>query len=234
MKASFLLSIAALIAAAAAQSSEPVVSPPVDTNIAAPSVVMQNSSVPITGDNIGKPADLNDELYSQSSSSSSSKFVAWSSSGYRGHKQTTKSTSGCYKLSGGAVGSFEGKKDMQYGFYKDSKCGDKLLYSSKDSRVRKIDPIIRPRSVKILNKGSDSSRRSLVAWSRTKYSGDKQTVYGKGCKSLNGKSIRSYEGKYNYKFYEDRNCFGKKLLQSRGGKSSTKKINPRSVYIYEN
>ncbi|KAF9284896.1 hypothetical protein BGZ68_004319 [Mortierella alpina] len=239
MKATFLFSIAALMALAAAQSPDTIVNPAVESNDAtSPSPVLDNSNILDDSIPVDAPAfSAPDNSDVSASSSSSSKFSAYSDANYHGRKQTTKGTSGCYRLDGRAVGSYEGSKHMQYGFYKGRDCDGDAVYTSLDRSIMRISPRIYPRSVRILNQGTDSSKRTLTVWSNDKYHGDRQKVYGTGCKTLNGLSIRSFkgEGRYRYMFFDDRECFGKTLLESGGGdKSSTSRIRPRSVYIYTN
>ncbi|KAF9565004.1 hypothetical protein EC968_004264 [Mortierella alpina] len=264
MKPAFLFSIAALMALAAAQSPDATVNPAVqsnditsaspvldDSNVLDDSSILDNSNLLDDPDNeddsdilddsiaFDAPAPFaSDDSDVSASSSSSSKFYVWSDANYHGRKQSTKGTSGCYRLDGRAVGSYEGSKKMQYGFYKGRNCdGGDAIYTSLDKSIMRISPRIYPRSVRILNQGTDSSKRTLTVWSNDKYHGDRQKVYGTGCKTLNGLSVRSFkgEGRYRYKFYDDRECFGKALLESGGGdKSSTSRIRPRSVYIYTN
>ncbi|KAF9948291.1 hypothetical protein BGZ72_009785 [Mortierella alpina] len=239
MKATFLLSIAALMALAAAQSPDTTANRTVETNVTAtPSPVVEDPTIlddPTLLDGLAFSAS-DDDTEVSASSSSSSKFRVWSDANYHGHKQTTKGSTGCFRLDDRrAVASYEGSKDKQYGFYKGRDCNGGAVYTSQDKSIKRISPRIYPRSVRILNKGTRSSKRSLTVWSNKKYHGDRQKVYGTGCKTLNGLSIRSFkgEGSYRYTFYPDRECFGKALLESRGGdKSSTSKIRPRSVYIY--
>ncbi|KAF8931574.1 hypothetical protein EDD21DRAFT_382278 [Dissophora ornata] len=162
-------------------------------------------------------------------------FTAWSSPGFKGHKQRNKNTPGCYRLDGGAVGSFEGDTSMMYAFYQDSRCKEKRLYGWSDAPIRRFDPIIYPYSVKILEKlpHPRPPRFSLVAWSRILFSGDRQLVRGLGCQALNGSDISSFQGEYKYTFFDGPNCYGKKLLESKGGKSIVRSMSPRSVYITE-
>ncbi|KAF9951800.1 hypothetical protein BGZ70_000851 [Mortierella alpina] len=239
MKATFLFSIAALMALAAAQSPEALVNPAVVSNDAtSASPVLDSSTIVDDSIAIEAPAfSASDDSDVSASSSSSSKFTAWTEANYHGSKQTNKGTSGCYRLDGRAVASYEGSKKMQYGFYKGRNCDGNAIYTSLDRSIMRISPRIYPRSVRILNQGTDSSKRTLTVWSNDKYHGDRQKVYGTGCKTLNGLSIRSFkgEGKYRYKFFDDRECFDKTLLESGGGdKSSTSRIRPRSVYVYTN
>ncbi|KAF9958777.1 hypothetical protein BGZ72_010918 [Mortierella alpina] len=239
MKATFLFSIAALMALAAAQAPDAIVNPAVETNDAtSASPVLENASIlddSITVDASTFSAPEDSDV--SASSSSKSKFSAWSEANYHGRKQTNKGTSGCYRLDGRAVASYEGSKNMQYGFYKGRNCDGDAVYTSLDRSIMRISPRIYPGSVRILNQGTNSSKRTLTVWSNDKYHGDRQKVYGTGCKTLNGLSVRSFkgEGKYRYKFFDDRECFGKALLESGSGdKSSTSRIRPRSVYIYTN
>ncbi|KAF9572014.1 hypothetical protein EC968_010419 [Mortierella alpina] len=239
MKATFLLSIAALMALAAAQSPVPTANRTAEANVTAtPSPVSEDPTI-LDDANVLDGFSFSasdDETEVSASRSSSSKFRVWSEANSHGRKQTTKGSAGCYRLDGRAVASYEGSGDKQYAFYKGSDCnGGSAIYSSQDKRIKRISPRIYPRSVRILNKGTSSSKRSLTVWSNKGYHGDRQKVYGTGCKTLNGLSVRSFkgEGSYRYNFYPDRECFGKALLESRGGdKSSTSKIRPRSVYIY--
>ncbi|KAF9275950.1 hypothetical protein BGZ68_010357 [Mortierella alpina] len=253
MKATFLLSIAALMALVAAQSPNTTANRTTETNVAAtPSPVLEDTTIvddlDLDGlaysddaddvDDVDDADDADgDDTVISAYGSSSSKFRVWSEANSHGRKQTTKGSAGCFRLDGRhAVASYEGSSDKQYGFYKGRNCDEgAALYTSKDKRIKRISPRIYPRSVRILDKGNKSSTRSLTVWSKDKYHGDRQKVYGKGCQSLNGLSIRSFkgEGSYRYKFYPDRECFGKALLETRGGnKRSTSRIRPRSVYIY--
>ncbi|GJJ72269.1 STAM-binding protein [Entomortierella parvispora] len=160
--------------------------------------------------------------------SKKSQFIAWSSPDYKGHKQRTKNTKGCYRLDGGAVGSFEGSSKVQYGFYKDDRCRGQFLFGASYAPVKKIDPVIYPRSVKMfVTEGGDGtpsrpdpSRFSLVAWSRPKFYGDKQLVRGMGCQAMDGSDVYSFQGEYKYKFYANQHCSGRKVLETKGGKSS--------------
>ncbi|KAF9944140.1 hypothetical protein BGZ70_005004 [Mortierella alpina] len=214
MKATFLLSIAALVALAAAQSPEAAADRTVETNVTAtPSPVLEDATIldePTVLDGLAFSAADDDLEVSAARSSSSSKFRVWSEANSDGRKQTTSGSTGCHRLDGRAVASYEGFKDKQYAFYKGRHCdGGSAVYTSQERRIKRISPRIYPRSVRILNKGTRSSKRSLTVWSSDKYRGDRQ------------------------KFYPDRECFGKALLESRGGdKSSTRRIRPRSVYIY--
>lgn len=170
-----------------------------------------------------------------SSHDKSSRVVIWSSPGYKGHKQVTKGTRGCYRLDGGAVGSFEGGLgSSKYGFFKDDRCKGKQVYGWNSAPVQWIDPIIYPRSIKIYENGDgpEPTKYSLVAWSGSYFTGDRQLITGMGCQSLSGNTVTSFQGEYKYKFFVESYCYGKKTLQSDGGKSSVRKMNPRSVYIY--
>ena len=160
-------------------------------------------------------------------------FTAWSSPGFKGHKQRNKNTPGCYRLDGGAVGSFEGDTSMTYAFYQDSHCKEKKLYGWSDAPIRRFDPIIYPSSVKILSKPPHPPppKFSLVAWSHILFTGDRQSVRGLGCQALDGSYISSFQGEYTYTFFDGPNCYGKKLLESKGGNGNVRRMRPRSVYI---
>ncbi|KAG0043610.1 hypothetical protein BGZ83_011211 [Gryganskiella cystojenkinii] len=247
MKVTLLLSLTAVMAFAAAQT-EDITADPSDVTYADPTVD-DSISTPInwnyddTPDEIidqpsnempDKNDDLDDSL-NDNVGSSKSGFTAWSSPGYKGHRQHTKhNTKGCYRLSGGAVGSFEGSNRVQYGFYKDDKCRGRFLFGSSSAPVRRIDPIIHPRSVKMFEADRpDPPSFGLVAWSRPNFYGNKQLVRGMGCQAMDGSDVYSFQGEYKYKFYKDRYCYEKKLLETSGGKSTVPKMNPRSVYIYK-
>ena len=260
MKFTLLLTVTALMAMVAAQSAENTAEPSLDVNYADPTVddsistpinfdysdVIDQPSNEIPDDenlnndidnymNDGTDYDMNDGTdYDKKHGDKKSQFIAWSSPGYKGHKQRRKNTKGCYRLDGGAVGSFEGSTKIQYGFYKDDRCRGKFLFGSSSAPVKTINPIIYPRSVKMLETdGDDSSRYGLVAWSRPKFYGDRQLVRGMGCQDMDGSDVYSFQGEKKYKFYADRHCHGRKVLETKGGKSSISKINPRSVYIYK-
>ncbi|KAF9581330.1 hypothetical protein BGW38_001698 [Lunasporangiospora selenospora] len=209
MKFSIFLPIAALAALATTQAQEDL---------------SDMSLVPLGNDTVN--------------ATSTAYYTVWASPGFKGHKQRNKNTRGCYTLDGGAVGSFEGWSKMYYTFYKESHCRGKVLYKSKTAPVKRIDPIIYPRSLKIMDRDDDDDddpkpKYSLIAWSEKYYGGDKQAITGMGCRSLNGRTIRSIQGTYKYKFYQEGNCWGKNILSVQGPKSSVNKMWPRSVYIYK-
>lgn len=248
MKFTFLLSVAALMAMTAAQSADVAAEPSLDVNYADPAVD-DSISTPINfdyNDVIDQPPNEmpdnenldNDFDNHVDDRDKKSQFTAWSSPGYKGHKQRRKNTKGCYRLDGGAVGSFEGSTKVQYGFYKDDRCRGEFLFGSSSAPVKTISPIIYPRSVKMFETDGtpvrpDPSRFALVAWSRPKFYGDKQLIRGMGCQDMDGSDVYSFQGNSKYKFYADRYCHGRKVLETNGGKSSISKINPRSVYIYK-
>ncbi|KAF9082065.1 hypothetical protein BGX23_000135 [Mortierella sp. AD031] len=113
----------------------------------------------------------------------SSGFTAWPSPGLKGHKQRTKNTPGCYRLDGGAVGSFDGSADFQYAFYKDDRCKANILFAA-------------------------------------------SSAPGTGCVNLDGSVFQSYQVERSYKFYPGAHCRGPVVLESNGGVSSHKKMNP--------
>ncbi|KAF9105057.1 hypothetical protein BGX27_009836 [Mortierella sp. AM989] len=234
MKISYIISFSALMAMAAAQSSELISEPALDINYLDPAAPLDN---PIPSVDVETPpsdmADGNDV----EADHNGPKFIAWSSPGYKGHKQVTKNTRGCYILDGGAVGSYEGDNTATYGFFADKHCKTTMLYGWDSAPINRIDPIIYPKSVKIYQKGyppyPPKPQYTLVAWSKPSFWGGRQLVSGMGCQSLDGSKISSFQGEFKYKFFSDSNCYGRKILSADGGQSSVRKMSPRSVYIYK-
>ncbi|KAF9357531.1 hypothetical protein BGX34_009337 [Mortierella sp. NVP85] len=100
-------------------------------------------------------------------------------------------------------------------------------------------PIIYPRSLKIYENGGgpepprpEPTKYSLVAWSGSSFSRNRQLTSGMRCRLLTGETIASFQGEFRYKLFAEPYCYGRKTLESDGGKSSVRKTNPRSVYIY--
>lgn len=225
MKISFLLSISAIVALAIAET---IVDPTLNLNAATAPIIIsvEGTDVEINHDSDHPPRH-------------SSGFTAWSSPGLKGHRQRTKNTPGCYKLDGGAVGSFEGDPNIQYTFYGDPRCRKNMLFTSSTVPVRHIDPIVYPRSVKMLKStGCDCTpdkpnpdRYSLVTWSRPDFAGDNEKYKGMGCINLDGSVFMSFQGEHHYRFYPGPHCQGPVLLESSGGMSSHKRVNPRSAFI---
>ncbi|KAF9212029.1 hypothetical protein BGZ59_007312 [Podila verticillata] len=205
MKLSFILSIAAVISVALAQEQ-----PERNT--------------------IAKPIDSSENV----STSHNRAFTAWSSPGYKGHRQQNKGTRGCYKMDGGAVGSFEGSDDYQYGFYNDDSCRRKFLFGASSASIKRIDPIIYPRSVKIWkNDGPprlDPNQYTAVFWTRSHFGGERKKFTGMGCYDLDGSTIRSIQGTMRYKFYDGPRCYGGRVAEYVGPKNNIR-ISPKSVYI---
>ncbi|KAF9184244.1 hypothetical protein BGZ51_002449 [Haplosporangium sp. Z 767] len=232
MKTPVLISVAALMTFAAAQSSGDVVSDPalIINNVGfvphLDDVVVDIPSIDLA--NYDAVMDLDD---ADSRHGYTSRFIAWSSPGFKGHQQSTKNTEGCHILDDGAVGSYQGSNNIEYGFFEDRRCRGKMVYGWKTGSEKRIRPIIYPRSVKIRHRGADDDGdhgndrpmlRTLVTWERPMFSGDNQKIHGKGCQSLNGNTIMSFQGQHVYKFYARRHCSGKVLLESRGGMSRAK------------
>jgi hypothetical protein len=116
MKISSLLSVSAIVTLAIAET---VVEPTLDLDAASDPIV--STITPVITDVISaEDADVEICHGSGRPPSHSSGFTAWSLPGLKGHKQRTKNTPGCYKLDGGAVGSFEGDPKIQYAFYETS------------------------------------------------------------------------------------------------------------------
>ncbi|KAF9541370.1 hypothetical protein EC957_003099 [Mortierella hygrophila] len=228
MKISYFLSIPTIIAFAAAET---MVLPAHDLNVASTPIV---SNIVPAAAAIISTEDAQAEITHDHGRPSSSGFTAWSSPGLKGHKQRTKNTPGCYKLDGGAVGSFEGDSNTQYAFYGDLRCSQKMLFASNTAPVRRIDPIIYPRSVKMLKSGGGDgnvNRYSLITWSRPDFAGDNEKYRGMGCINLDGSVVMSFQGDLRYRFYPGPRCQGPMILESRGGMSSHKRMNPRSAFI---
>ncbi|KAK5821691.1 hypothetical protein F5H01DRAFT_337703 [Linnemannia elongata] len=228
MKIAYFLSIPAIMAFVAA---EIMVVPAHDLNVDSAPIV--SNIVPVAAAVIATE-DAEVEITHDHDRASSSGFTAWSSPGLKGHKQRTKNTPGCYKLDGGAVGSFEGDSNTQYVFYGDLRCSQKTLFASSTAPVRRIDPIIYPRSVKMLKSdGGDGNvnRYSLVTWSRPNFAGDNEKYRGMGCINLDGSAFMSFQGDLHYRFYPGPRCQGSMILESSGGMSSHRRMNPRSVFI---
>ncbi|KAG0285036.1 hypothetical protein BGZ96_010664 [Linnemannia gamsii] len=227
MKISFLLPISVIMTLAIAETT---VEHTLDMNVASDPIVISVE---------GADVDINHN--SDHPPSHSSVFTAWSSPGLKGHKQRTKNTPGCYRLDGGAVGSFEGDPNIQYAFYGDARCSKNMLFASSTAPVRRIDPIVYPRSVKMLKSTScdctpdnpNPDRYSLVTWSRPNFAGDNEKYKGMGCIDLDGSIFMSFQGDHHYRFYPGHHCQGPVLLESSGGISSHKRINPRSAFITE-
>ena len=223
MKISYFLSVPAIMAFATADT---MVMPAHDLNVASAPIV--SNIVPVAAAVI--PAE--DAEVEITHDHGSSGFTAWSSPGLKGHKQRTKNTPGCYKLDGGAVGSFEGDSNTQYAFYRDLRCSQKMLFASNTAPVCRIDPIIYPRSVKMLKSGGgDVNRYSLVTWSRANFAGDNEKYRGMGCINLDGSSFMSFQGDLHYRLYPGPHCQGSMILESSGGMSSHRRMNPRSAFI---
>ncbi|KAF9972190.1 hypothetical protein BGZ65_009958, partial [Modicella reniformis] len=255
MKISFLISVAALMVATAAQSKDvptksaldiPIDGTTISGDMNSDDEIIDMPPSDLVDDNDGEDIDSNHDR--------PSRFIVWSSPGYKGHKQVTKGTRGCYRLDGGAVGSFEGGiRFSKYGFFKDDRCKGRLTYGWSSAPIHRIDPVIYPRSVKIYENGDrpepprpepprpepprpepprpkpprpEPTKYSLVAWSGTLFTGGRQLVSGMGCQSLNGNGITSFQGEYKYKFFEGPYCNGRKTLESYGGKSNVRKMNP--------
>ncbi|KAI1318612.1 hypothetical protein EDD11_006113 [Mortierella claussenii] len=264
MKISITLSLTALLAVVVAQTSVPAAKSALNANHAA-TALFDNTVFPVAFSSEDDNGDIHDtprndlavdgEVMDAPPNNTVkdegddvellhggwSRFIAWSSPGYKGHKQERKNTRGCYRLDGGAVGSYEGSSSVKYAFYKDDRCRNKVLYGWSSAPVRRINPVIYPRSVKILDNDDDDdddepypepSKYTLVAWSRASFGGYRQLVKGMGCQWLDGSTIYSFQGEYKYKFFDGQYCYGKEVLIADGGKSSVRKINPRSVYIY--
>lgn len=244
MKIPYLISIAALMVATTARSEDASVASVLSVSYTDPSMSLDDIGIPrVNHDEEIIDMPLNDlpvdDKDVDSSHDKSSRVVVWSSPGYKGHKQVTKGTRGCYRLDGGAVGSFEGGlRSSKYGFFKDDRCRGKQIYGWTTAPVHRIDPIIYPRSLKIYENGGGPEpprpepKYSLVAWSGSSFSGKVQLISGMGCRLLTGDTIASFQGEYRYKFFAEPYCYGRKTLESDGGKSSVRKMNPRSVYIY--
>ncbi|KAF9145114.1 hypothetical protein BG015_012003 [Linnemannia schmuckeri] len=170
---------------------------------------------------------------------SSSGFTAWSSPGLKGHKQRTKDTPGCYRLDGGAVGSFEGDLNTQYAFYGDLRCSQKLLFAFSTAPVRRIDPIIYPRSIKMFKSSGEDGKPEqpnlnkypLVTWSRPNFAGDNEKYRGMDCIKLDGSVFISFQGEHHYRFYPGPHCQGPMIFESSGGMSSHRRMSPRSAFI---
>ncbi|KAF9121518.1 hypothetical protein BGW39_010456 [Mortierella sp. 14UC] len=223
----FFLSVSAIMALATAQNAETMVEPAIDTNVAdAPLVAVV---VPAAAD-ISPAGDDEVEINHGSGRplSQSTAFTAWSSPGFRGHK-----------LDGGAVGNFEGNSDYQYAFYGDLSCKVNTLFASSTAPVRRIDPIVYPRSVSIFtNRDGDGTPKkpnlnkyTLVTWSRPNFFGDNEKYRGMGCVNLDGSVFMSFQGDHHYTFYLGPYCQGHVTVESSGGMSSHKRMNPRSVMI---
>ncbi|KAF9104864.1 hypothetical protein BGX29_001124 [Mortierella sp. GBA35] len=211
MKIPFLLSISAIMALAVAQDSETLADPALDL---------------ITPE---APAEDIDAHHGHNNRPSSG-FTAWPSPGLKGHKQRTKNTPGCYRLDGGAVGSFDGSADFQYAFYKDDRCKANILFAASSAPVKRIDPLIYPRSVGIFGEGGSTPepkpKYMLITWSQPGFEGDSEKYKGTGCVNLDGSVFQSYQVERSYKFYPGAHCRGPVVLESNGGVSSHKKMNP--------
>ncbi|KAF9920037.1 hypothetical protein FBU30_010230 [Linnemannia zychae] len=234
------------MALAVAQGPEVAVNPASDINIADAPIVVK--TLPVTTESIfinevlsdavpsdDLPSDASNDGVNASRPSDRWTFTAWSSPGMKGHNQTTKNTPGCYRLDGGAVGSFEGNPRASYTFYRDHRCERDRL-SSNSAPVRSINPVIYPSSVKIHvnDHGHDKPDRhkySLITWSKPGFSGKSERYRGMGCVNLDGRAFMSFQGGYNYKFHVGPNCQGRVILKSNGGMSSHKRISPRSAFI---
>ncbi|KAG0373439.1 hypothetical protein BGX24_011698 [Mortierella sp. AD032] len=228
------------MALAAARNAETMVEPALDINVidtpivmeVVPAVVEITSYIEVTDD-----YEVDIRHGSGHPPSHASGFTAWSSPGLKGHKQRTRGTPGCYRLDGGAVGSFEGNPDYQYAFYGDLRCKVKTLFASSTAPVRRIDPIIYPRSVSIFTSSGgdpekpDLNKYTLVTWSRPNFVGDNEKYKGMGCVNLDGSSFMSFQGDHHYTFYPRPHCHGSITLESSGGMSSHRRVNPRSVMI---
>ncbi|KAG0257135.1 hypothetical protein BG011_004156, partial [Mortierella polycephala] len=230
MKIPVLISVAALMTFAAAQSSADVASDPaLIISDVGPTLQLNDEVVGMPSRDLADhDAAMDSDDDANSRRGHTSKFIAWASPGFKGHRQPVKNTEGCYILDGGAVGSYQGSNNMEYGFFRDRRCQGKMVYGWKTGSEKRIDPIIYPRSVKIRRRsdgdgnhdGDDHPmRRTLVTWERPMFSGDNQKIRGKGCQPLNGNTIMSFQGQHAYKFYARRQCSGKVLLESRGGMS---------------
>ncbi|KAF9377101.1 hypothetical protein CPC16_011981 [Podila verticillata] len=137
-------------------------------------------------------------------------------------------------MAGGAVGSFEGSDDYQYGFYNDDSCRRKFLFGASSASIKRIDPIIYPRSVKIWkNDGPprpDPNQYTAVFWTRSHFGGERKKFTGMGCYDLDGSTIRSIQGTMRYKFYDEPRCYGGRVAEYVGPKNNIR-ISPKSVYI---
>ncbi|KAG0329601.1 hypothetical protein BG004_002295 [Podila humilis] len=161
-----------------------------------------------------------------------SDFTAWSSPGYKGHRQRTKGTPGCYRLDGGAVGSYTGPSDSYYVFHGGDHCRGKVLYGPRSAPVKNIDPVIYPRSVKIRKHDRPPTKYSVVLWSRRNYSGYRQKIDGLGCYGLDGSRIKSIQGTNRYRFYDGERCYGARVAEHRGPQNNIPAISPKSIYVY--
>jgi len=186
------------------------------------------------------PRDIVAELIDSSENIGASHdraFTAWSSPGYKGHRQQSKGTRGCYRMDGGAVGSFEGSGNYQYGFYNDNSCRGKLLFRASSAPIKRIDSIIYPRSVKIW-KNDDlpcpyPNQYSAVFWTRSDFGGYNKKFTGMGCCDLDGSTIMSIQGTRRYKFYDGPRCYGCRVAEYVGPKNNVR-ISPKiSLYQLE-
>ncbi|KAF9357539.1 hypothetical protein BGX26_003553 [Mortierella sp. AD094] len=234
MKIPLIISLSALMAMAAARSAAVIGETALDINYADPVVPLGTLPPPVdvdtSSDIVESPSSDMADGDGVEADHNGSRFIAWSSPGYKGHKQVTKNTRGCYILDGGAVGSYEGDSTATYGFFADEHCKTKLLYGWDSAPVNRIDPIIYPKSVKIYQQGYEppppqpEPKYTLIAWSQSSFCGDRQLVGGMGCQSLDGSKISSFQGEFKYKFFSDSNCHGRKLLEAQDGQSSVRKM----------
>ncbi|KAF9916622.1 hypothetical protein BX616_003299 [Lobosporangium transversale] len=241
MKILSILSIAAWTAVTVAQTTQIATDSTLNIN-PDPATFLQSLTSPVSfSDNdetVEPPNDMADPS-NEDEIIDASNFIAWSSPGYKGHKQKRSNSEGCYRLDGGAVGSFEGSSSRKYGFYSDGHCRSRMIYGWSSAPVHRIDPLIYPQSVKIIRRDEPKpstcpapSDYTLVAWSRTSFGGRRQLIRGLGCRPLDGSTIYSFQGTYKYKFYDCENCYGDTVLETSGGKSRVHRMNPRSVFIY--
>ncbi|KAG0363083.1 hypothetical protein BGZ54_008362, partial [Gamsiella multidivaricata] len=129
MKVPSLLSIAALVAVVTAQSSD---------NAAESAAVTKGDDIA----SMPPTESLDNGLEPQRGGPTL--FTAWSSPGFKGHKQRNKNTPGCYRLDGGAVGSFDASRSYKYAFFNDNRCKNRMIYGWTSAPIRRFNPLIYP------------------------------------------------------------------------------------------
>ncbi|KAG0019964.1 hypothetical protein BGZ82_011741 [Podila clonocystis] len=181
-------------------------------------------------DTVAKPTDPSENVRI----SHNRGFTAWSSPGYKGRRQQNRGTRGCHRMDGGAVGSFEGSDDYQYGFYNDNHCRGRFLFGASAAPVSRIDPIIYPRSVTIWKNDDpprpDPNKYSSVFWTSPNFGGNSKRFTGMGCFDFDGSTTISIQGTKRYKFYDGPRCYGGRVGEYVGPKNNIR-ISPKSVYI---